>query len=114
MYAMDNVAERTAAFAVRYGPGCQWSRAWRRSNAAVPPRPNREPPRRTAKASITFSGLPSTYYELTITKEGFDTVIRNFTLGSNTEPMDVTLAVGAPFHGGYRNGCGRQSHGIAA
>jgi iron complex outermembrane receptor protein len=47
------------------------------------------------KGVYTFSSLPSTYYELTIAKEGFDTAVRNFTLGSNTGAMDITLAIGA-------------------
>jgi len=45
--------------------------------------------------TYTFSNLSSTYYELTISKEGFDTVIRNFTLGPNTDSIDILLAVGS-------------------
>jgi iron complex outermembrane recepter protein len=45
--------------------------------------------------AYSFSSLPATYYELTVSKSGFDTVIRNFTLNPNTGSMDILLAVGA-------------------
>ncbi len=42
----------------------------------------------------SLDGLAPSYYELLFSKAGFDTVTQNLVLGSNTGPLDVTLAIG--------------------
>gem|GEM_PF-606579 len=42
-----------------------------------------------------FDGLAAGYYEMSFFKAGFEPVTRTMTLGPNTGPLDVVLAVGA-------------------
>jgi iron complex outermembrane receptor protein len=41
-----------------------------------------------------FSNLAVGSYELSVSKQGFETVVRNVSLGPNTPPVDVALTVG--------------------
>ena len=41
-----------------------------------------------------FEGLAASSYELSFSRLGFETVVRNVTLGADTGPVDVVLAVG--------------------
>src|SRR5690349_191146 len=41
-----------------------------------------------------FTGLAAGSVELTVAMRGFETVVRNISLGPNTPPVDVELAVG--------------------
>src|SRR5262245_11794292 len=44
---------------------------------------------------FSFTGLTAGYYEISFAKAGFDALTRQFTLGPDTGPIDVTFALGA-------------------
>ncbi len=44
--------------------------------------------------AYSFTGLAAGSVELTFAMRGFETVVRNISLGPNTPPVDVALAVG--------------------
>ena len=47
-----------------------------------------------AVGAYRFEGLAASSYELSFSRLGFETVVRNVTLGADTGPVDVVLAVG--------------------
>ena len=58
-----------------------------------------------------FSGLAAGSYELSFAMRGFETAVRNVTLGPDTPPVDVVLSVGRVSTTLTVDGVGRQGHG---
>ena len=46
------------------------------------------------QGAYSFAGLPAGSYELSVTRRGFETAVRNVSLGPETAPVDVLLAMG--------------------
>jgi len=46
------------------------------------------------QGAYSFTGLPAGSYELSVARRGFETAVRNVSLGPDTAPVDVLLAMG--------------------